>query len=476
MATQSDHPAFQAALTDADHESTSRQPASAPDRGRAAGACLNVILPDRAAFAARLRQAFERRGRGKRGGFAVLYVNINRFRLINAAYGHRFGDLLIEAIAQRLRGDLRPADQVGCNGGDKFWILLNGIQSGDDAINVADRVNRQLREPFDLADRTISVAASIGIAMPDAACTEPEELMRDADIAMDAAKNGSQASYAVFRPEMLVSFKSQFALESELREALAQNQFELHYQPLVDLETRRAIGFEALLRWRHPRRGLLAPPAFLDNAIATGLIVPLGWWVLETACEQLHAWQQLSPACGDLTVSVNLSRRQFAQWVLPQRVARLLELGGIRGECLQFELSGVDLAGEPEVAHEILARLKELGVKLQLDDFGVGQSTLAGLRSFPLDSLKVDGAFVGGMDANSRDAAIVRHLSSLACTLGLELVAEGVETEAQATHLRQLGCTTAQGYLFAKPMLAGDVAAYLERDVSGKAAAAAARA
>lgn len=429
------------------------------------------ILPDRTAFARRLRRALDRHGTGSHRRFAVLFVNIDRFRVVNATYGPRCGDELLEAVARRLRDDLRPADQVARDGGDRFWALLNGIDDRGDAIMVADRLYRLLHKPFAIADHNIVVTASIGIAMAHEDYTEPEEPMRDADVAMDAAKNGNRSSYAIFTPDMLAPFEAQVTLETELRQAIEDNQFELRYQPLVDLGTRRVVGFETLLRWRHPRRGLLTPPEFLDGAIATGLIVPIGWWVLETACAQLHAWRELDPAYNDLVISVNLARRQFSQWVLPQRVARVLEIHGLPGGGLQLELSGADFADQPDVADEILTRLKSLGVKLQLDDFGVGPSTLASLRRFPLDSLKIDGALVNVLQTDARDMAIARHLAALAHALDLELVAGGVETQTQARKLRELGCTAAQGYLFAKPMPADSVSGYLARAYSANTAA-----
>ncbi|HET7675422.1 MAG TPA: EAL domain-containing protein [Gammaproteobacteria bacterium] len=435
-------------------------PVASPNAVFAAGA-------DRAAFIGEVAQALRERSPRHEHNLAVLFIDIDRFRLVNDVYGHRNGDMLLAAIARRLHDGLRPRDRIARNGGDEFWVLLRDIRSREEAIVVADRLHHLFREPFEIGGYRILVTASIGIAIEDIDCQTPEELMRDADVAMYAARSGDRSAYATYKPEMSQPLADRLALESELRVAAAEDQFELHYQPLIELASGRVTGLEALLRWRHPRRGVLAPVEFLDAAVSTGLILPIGWRALETTCLQLREWQALAPAFENLIISFNLINPQYSQWVLPQRAARALEVAKIRGECLQLELAGADLAADADIAEQILTRLKGLGIRLQLDDFGVGHSSLASLRRFPFDSFKVDGSLVRGMLNNRRDAEMVRHLAGLASGLGLEPAAGGVETREQADELRALGFVTAQGFLFAKPMPADAVTAFLSRSAPG---------
>lgn len=418
-------------------------------------------LPNRSYFMERLRQALDN-GADRNRRFAVLFLDLDRFKLINDSLGHSFGDRLLVAIARRLRTCVRPGDLIARHGGDEFTLLLENVQGLDDATAVADRVHEELSRAFSVDGHEVFSTASIGIVIGAPHYHHPDEVLRDADTAMYRAKAAGKAGYVVFDDAMHEHVKANLKLETELRHALQRNEFRIYYQPVLELATGRLTGFEALVRWAHPERGLVAPEAFLKVAEETGLIIPLGWWVLETACTQFAQWKKrYTHLPENLAISVNIANRQFAHWVLPQRVARVLDLTGIAARNLCLEITETVFMDNPELAAETIARLKTIGVNLQMDDFGTGYSSLSALRNFRLDTLKIDRSFVTGIERNRSDRAIVRTITVLAADLGMDVVAEGIENPRQLELLRALGCRKGQGYYFSKPFSPNSVERYL---------------
>ena len=409
-------------------------------------------LANRALFLDRLQRAI-RQSQPRRGErFAVLYFDLDRFKTVNDTLGHPTGDRLLTALAQRVQACLDPRTTVARLGGDEFAVLLDNVAGETAATEVATRIAQDLARPFQLGGREVHLTTSIGIVLGPGGYAEPEELLRDADIALYQAKAQGKARQVVFHPRMHATVLALSALEHDLKRALEREEFRLHYQPLVALGSGQLRGFEALVRWQHPERGLLPPSEFIPLAEETGLIVPLGWWVLEAACRQLRAWQEASPACEGLGVSVNLSAKQFAQPDLSERVGRVLQATGLAGHHLQLEITESAVMEHAGAATAVLAQLRALDVQLAVDDFGTGYSSLSYLKRFPLDTLKIDKAFVRGLGKDPDDTAIVQAIVSLAHTLGLQVTAEGVETTKQVRRLQALGCTLAQGYLFARPL------------------------
>jgi len=409
-------------------------------------------LPNRALFLDRLGLALRRTER-RSGSVAVLFGDLDRFKVVNDSLGHDAGDRLLVDVAGRIGAALRPADTVARFGGDEFTILCEDIAGEIEAATIAQRIVDVFRDPFVLEDGEVFLATSLGIAIARGPGDRAEDLIRDADAAMYRAKERGKGRYEIFDEAMRADAVARLETESALRRALERGELRLHYQPEIDLATGATSGFEALVRWEHPLRGLLGPAAFIPLAEETGLIVGIGEWVLREACTEAARWPQ------PLTLSVNLSARQLAQHDLVAMVRRALSETQTDPAklCLEITESAVMESGAATTAQ--LRALKSLGVRLAIDDFGTGFSSLAHLRRFPVDVLKIDGTFVSGLGREPQDASIAAAVISLAHALGLQTVAEGVETDEQLDILKQLGCDLGQGYLFAPPRPADEALA-----------------
>lgn len=409
-------------------------------------------LPNRALFMDRLEHALARIKRRDDCLFAVLFLDMDRFKIINDSLGHMVGDELITKFAQILVACLRQGDTVARFGGDEFTILLENIQDVGEATQVAERIQKELTLPFVLDKHEVFTTVSIGIALGSSGYYRPEELLRDADIAMYYAKNLGRARYAVFDPVMHTKAVVRLRLETDLRLAVEHQNFQLHYQPIVSLLTGKIRGFEALVRWQHPGRGLLLPAEFISVAEETGLIVPIGWWVLREACRQMCIWQRQFPVKKSLTISVNLSVKQFMQPDLITQVAQILHETNVDPCSLKLEITESVLLENTESATLALRRLKALGIQLCIDDFGTGYSSLSYLHRFPIDILKIDRSFVSSMTVCKQNLQIIQAIMTLANNLGIAVTAEGIETAKQLAQLKALECEFGQGYFFSKPV------------------------
>ena len=418
-------------------------------------------LPSRKLFMDRLGRALERTRRRRGLKVAVLFMDLDGFKNVNDSLGHETGDLLLTVVAQRLERILRPEDTLARFGGDEFVVLLEEVEGPEEAVLVAERIGKELGRPFVLEGRGLFASASVGIGLGDARTKTPEYLLRDADTAMYRAKE-EQARYRVFDPAMYERAKRRLELENELRRAIEQGEFVVRYQPIVDLQTDEVWGVEALVRWEHPERGLLDPSEFMAVVEEGGLIVPLGERVLEEACRQAKRWQEDS-RIPPLVVSVNLSAGQLRLPDLPLVIGDSLRKTGFDARRLSLDITETAYIRALEKKTATFDRLKGLGVSISIDDFGVGYSSLSYLKRLPADALKIDKSFVRGVGENAEDTAIVRMVIDLAHTLGMKVVAEGVEGWAQGALLAEMGCDMAQGFHFARPLPPEEMAEFLAR-------------
>jgi diguanylate cyclase (GGDEF)-like protein/PAS domain S-box-containing protein len=407
-------------------------------------------LANQALFADRVTHALTRASR-RQTDLAVLFIDLDDFKTVNDSLGHTAGDSLLMAVAERLRDCLRATDTAARLGGDEFALLVEDLRSHAEATALADRLLSALNEPFLIAGREIVVGASIGIAFDEVHITTGQ-LLRNADIAMYTAKRGGKRSYAIFEGEMHIAAVDRLEIEADLRRALDQQELTLQYQPIVTLHDNRIVGVEALVRWRHPTRGLLAPNVFIPIAEETGLICELGRQVLVEACLQAKRWQRLQPQDPPLTVSVNLSPRQLQSDELLGHIVEALTLSGLSASSLTLEITEGAMMQDSEAAITRLTGLKELGVQIALDDFGTGYSSLGYLQRLPIDVLKIDRSFIGTLETADKKSSLAQAIVSLAQTMDLVAVAEGVETSAQAEMLGRIGCDMAQGFYLARPM------------------------
>lgn len=420
-------------------------------------------LPNRALFLDRLERAISR---GNRRGlqFAVLFIDLDRFKPINDSLGHLVGDKLLQEIARRLQHRLRVEDTITRLGGDEFTVLLEELPHLDNAILIAKKIQEVISKPCIIVGNEIIISASIGIVLCDASYKRAENILRDADIAMYRAKISGKGQYAIFDSSMHARAVNLLELESDMRRAIERSEFELYYQPIIRLITGRISGFEALIRWNHPQRGLVFPAEFIPIAEETGLINDIGDWVLKNACQLIKTWQTQLNKRSMPTININVSSRQIAYGDLVDKVVATLKETQIDGANLKLELTESMVMENPEMASSMITELKQHHVQTAIDDFGTGYSSLSYLHQFPIHTLKIDQSFINELKADGTNAEIVNTIVMLAHNLGLDVVAEGIEEEYQVQHLRSIGCDFVQGYYFAKPMPAGEALATLLTD------------
>ena len=420
-------------------------------------------LPNRTLFMERLTQAILRTERRKLAT-AVLFIDLDRFKVVNDSLGHDAGDHLLMYLAKRLRGCLRPEDTVARLGGDEFVVLFEDLASVNDGLRVAERISESMKMPFPVNGQDIFTTCSMGLALCSLADTPPSELIRDAEVAMYRAKAKGEGSIEIFDPSMNAQALARFQMESELRRALERNEFVLFYQPLISLRTGLIEGWEALVRWQHPERGMVPPLNFISLAEETGLIVPIGKWVLEEAMRQASIWHDRFPSDPPRLMNVNISGRQFQQKELVTTVTEALDASHFQPACLKLEITESVMMKDPLASLEAMKVFRGLDIHLVIDDFGTGYSSLSYLKRFPVDTLKVDKSFVDGLGKDAESTAIVGAVISLAKSLGMRVTAEGIETGEQLDHLRLLNCDQGQGYLFSKPLPAAQAEELLAKN------------
>jgi diguanylate cyclase (GGDEF)-like protein/PAS domain S-box-containing protein len=425
-------------------------------------------LPNRVLFMDRLGLALSRAQRD-RHGVALMFLDLDRFKLINDSLGHEMGDRLLECVAQRLEGALRAVDTLARFGGDEFTVLCE-VSDKAEALEIAQRLLHAMQKPLILSGSEMFVSVSVGVALSADGSESGAEMLRNADVAMYRAKERGPSCVEVYRTDDETGTIRALRTSNELHRALERQEFELHYQPVVDLHTETMVGMEALVRWHHPTRGLLLPGEFIGLAEDGGLIVPLGAWVLREACRQSAAWDALRTEAGHdsgrLNISVNVSAQQLADPTFPRQVASALDESGLDPDKLWLEITESTLMSTGDASVVVLAALRALGLHLEIDDFGTGYSSLSYLKRLPVETLKVDQSFVDELDSDADDVAIVRAIVGLGDSLGMAIVAEGVERHTQAGALMALGCTIAQGYLFGFPQPASALAPYPADDLS----------
>jgi diguanylate cyclase (GGDEF)-like protein/PAS domain S-box-containing protein len=429
-------------------------------------------LPNRALFHDRLAQSLNRRprpGRAVTGQHAVLFVDLDDFKIINDTLGHKTGDELLVAVAGRLRDTLRSTDTAARLGGDEFTVLIENIETESDARHAAERILDELRKPFELDGHQVVVSASIGIAFGVSGAANPDDILRAADTALYEAKGQGKGRHETYQQTMNLRAWRRLELEAELRAALTRDELDVHYQPIVDMETDQVVEVEALVRWIHPTRGVVSPGEFIPLAEQTGLIVQIGDFVIRAACRQLVEWQHQVPAAADLVLSVNVSPRELVRAGFADRVAAILVEHGLEGSRLKLEITETATL-EGELANEAIRALQAYGIRVWIDDFGTGYSALGYFRHLRIDGLKIDRAFVDGLGREREDTAIVTAAIAFGRALDVDVVGEGIETPEQMARLRELGCRLGQGFLFSRPVPAAQLAKLLSRGLASHAA------
>jgi diguanylate cyclase (GGDEF)-like protein/PAS domain S-box-containing protein len=409
-------------------------------------------LPNRTLLSDRMSMAIERAKRSTTFKFAVLFIDLDRFKVVNDTMGHETGDKLLIELSHRLKQCVRTIDTVARLGGDEFAVLLDGIVSDKRVIEIADRIQKLLSEPFHLDGQDFFTTASIGIAFSSSLYESPDDVLRDADTAMYRAKANGKARYEIFDTAMHTFGVEALRLENDLRRGIERGEVTCFYQPIVELRTGSLVGFEALARWKHPERGLIQPDAFIRLAEETGLIVPLGMKILEEACLQLRAWQTIAKTEKPLVMSVNLSAKQFAQKGVVEAIRKLIRDAKVKPSCIHLEITESILMENAQGAIDTLADFKAIGVKLSIDDFGTGYSSLSYLHTFPFDAVKIDRSFVSRMTTDLNSRSIVETIITLGEKLGKSIIAEGVETDQHVAMLSEFACGYGQGYLFSRPI------------------------
>jgi len=407
-------------------------------------------LPNRTLFIDRLQHAIQHSKRHENYTYAVFFLDLDRFKVINDSLGHNVGDLLLIESARCLLNCVRSEDTVARLGGDEFVILIEDLESKADYMAIADRIQHDMAVPTDLEGHKVFVSVSMGIVLNTDHYNNPEDVLRDADIAMYRAKRNGRGCNVIFDSSMLDGAISRMELESDLRNALENDEFIIHYQPILDMRQNKITGFEALVRWQHPKRGLLLPAEFITTAEDMGLIIPLGYWVMDQSCRQLRVWQKAYPTTPQLTMNVNLSTRQFIDVNLVDKVAEILKKNQMNPGCLNLELTESILIEDSKSTSMILEQLRDLGTQVQIDDFGTGYSSLGYLNTLPIDTLKIDRSFIHRLGGERNGSDIVQMILALAHSLGMKVIAEGVETDDQFAILKGLDCEYMQGFLFAK--------------------------
>jgi diguanylate cyclase (GGDEF)-like protein len=423
-------------------------------------------LPNRLLFVERVGQALES-ARGRETPLAVFFCDLDHFKVINDSFGHQTGDKILNAVVPRLRRQLRSVDTVARFGGDEFAILVEEVVDEAEATRIAERLCGAFEAPFEVEGLEQHLSASVGVAVSGGETEDAESLIRDAHAAMYRAKDRGRSRAELFDQDMRSKAVRRLQLERELRRALDREELTLHYQPIVALGSGEIPALEALLRWHHPQRGVIEPGEFIPVAEESGLIHPIGRWVIERACQQSVAWNQLRPDDRPIDMTINLSARQFSQTGFPQTVAGILTRTGVDPVHLKLEITESILVERSGSAEEMLRELAGMGVQLILDDFGTGYSSLSYLNRFPFDAIKIDRSFIEGLGIEQDRSAIVEAIVGMARALGLRAIAEGVENEVQLAELRRLGCAFAQGFLFSGPMPVREMTALLERAAGG---------
>jgi diguanylate cyclase (GGDEF)-like protein len=407
-------------------------------------------LPNRVQFMNELKHAVERSDSQVNAKFAVLFLDLDRFKVINDSLGHAVGDKLLIAIAERLKSCVRPGDVVARLGGDEFTILLNRSGETAEVVSIAERLQMKIAEPFQVDNYEVFTTASIGIIVSSDVHRQPEDFLRDADAAMYRAKETGKARYEIFDREMHVRNMNLLRVETDLRHAVERNEFQVLYQPIVELATGKVNEFEALIRWKHPVHGLILPNEFVGVAEETGLIIQIGKWILDESCRQIAEWQRKFGI--PLSISVNLSAKQLMHPNLVSQIQNILLETGLEPNQLKLEVTESTVMEHSERSLKVLSDLDSLGVALSTDDFGTGYSSLSYLQRFPFERLKIDRSFIKIMDDDDKSRAIVKTILMLGDNLGIEVVAEGIENVSQLENLRSLGCKSGQGYLFSRPI------------------------